>query len=163
MKKILILAALMVTTQTAVFAQKEKTIKESDVPVRYVKDFQNQASDAQNVVWTMTADSSAYMATYTAAEGDKQAIRFTHKTSETRYYIEDKYIPHAIKDTVAHQFPSYKIGEVYIRNLKGKMTYQCRIYQKKGFLFWKKEANAKCISFEANSKMIEVIDEEKNK
>ncbi len=159
MKKILVLIALLTMGQAVVFAQKEKTVKESDVPVRYVKDFQNQANSAQNVVWTMAADSSAYMATYTAAEGDKQAIRFTPKTSETRYYIDDKYIPHAIKDTVAHQFPSHKISEVYIRNLKGKMTYQCRIYQKKGFLFWKRETNVKKISFETNSKMIEVVDE----
>ena len=59
MKKILVLAALVVMSQAVVFAQKEKTVKESDVPVRYVKDFQNQASDAQNVVWTMALDSSA--------------------------------------------------------------------------------------------------------
>ena len=152
MKKILVLAALVVMSQAVVFAQKEKTVKEADVPVRYVKDFQNQASDAQNVVWTMALDS---------VDGDKQAIRFTTKTSETRYYIEDKYIPHAIKDTVAHQFPKHKISEVYIRNLKGKMTYQCRIYQNKGFLFWKRETNVKIISFETNSKIIEVVEESK--
>ena len=161
MKKILVLAALVVMSQAVVFAQKEKTVKEADVPVRYVKDFQNQASDAQNVVWTMALDSSAYMSTFTSVDGDKQAIRFTTKTSETRYYIEDKYIPHAIKDTVAHQFPKHKISEVYIRNLKGKMTYQCRIYQKKGFLFWKRETNVKIISFETNSKIIEVVEESK--
>ena len=161
MKKILVLAALVVMSQAVVFAQKEKTVKEADVPVRYVKDFQNQASDAQNVVWTMALDSSAYMATFTSVDGDKQAILFTTKTSETRYYIEDKYIPHAIKDTVAHQFPKHKISEVYIRNLKGKMTYQCRIYQKKGFLFWKRETNVKIISFETNSKIIEVVEESK--
>ena len=161
MKKILVLAALVVMSQAVVFAQKEKTVKEADVPVRYVKDFQNQASDAQNVVRTMALDSSAYMATFTSVDGDKQAIRFTTKTSETRYYIEDKYIPHAIKDTVAHQFPKHKISEVYIRNLKGKMTYQCRIYQNKGFLFWKRETNVKIISFETNSKIIEVVEESK--
>lgn len=159
MKKILVLAALIVMSQTVVFAQKEKSVKESDVPVRYVKDFQNQAHDAQNVAWTMAEDSSAYMATFINADGDKQAIRFTPKSSETRYYIEDRYVPHAIKDSVAHQFPKHKISNVYIRNLKGKMTYQCRIYQKKGFLFWKREGDVKVISFETNSKMIEVIDE----
>ncbi|GEM_PF-628961 len=161
MKKILVLAALIVMSQAVVFAQKERTVKEADVPVRYVKDFQNQANGAQNVVWTMAEDSSAYMATYTSPDGDKQAIRFTPKTSETRYYIDYQYVPHAIKDTVAHQYPNHKISNVYIRNLKGKMTYQCQIYQTKGFLFWKKETNIKLLSFETNSKMIEVIDVEK--
>ncbi len=159
MKKILALAALIVMSQAVVFAQKDQSVKEADVPVRYVKDFQNQAQDAQNVTWTMAEDSSSYMATFTGADGDKQAIRFTPKTTETRYYIEEQYIPHAIKDTVAHQYPKHKIGEVYIRNLKGKMTYQCRIYQKKGFLFWKKEAFVKRLSFETNSKLIEVQEE----
>lgn len=159
MKKILILTALIIMSQSALFAQKEKTVKEADVPVRYVKDLQNQAKDAQNIVWTMTDDSSAYTATFTNTDGDKQAIRFTAKSTETRYFIEDKYIPHAIKDTVAHQFPKHKISTVYIRNLKGKMTYQCRIYQPKGFLFWKKEGNVKVLSFETDSKMIEVLDE----
>lgn len=159
MKKILALAVIILLGQTVVFAQKEKSVKESDVPVRYVKDFQNQAREAQNVSWTMTVDSSAYMATFFTSDGDKQAIRFTAKTSETRYYIEDKYTPHAIKDTVAAQYPKHKIGNVYIRNLKGKMTYQARIVRLKGFLFWKKECDVKTLSFETNGKMIEAIDE----
>ena len=61
------------------------------MPTRYVKDFQNQARDAKNVAWTMAVDSSAYMATFINSDGDKQAIRFTPKTSEERYYIEEKY------------------------------------------------------------------------
>lgn len=157
MKKILFLATLIAMSQTAVFAQKEKTVKESDVPVRYVKDFQNQSKGVQGAEWTMAEDSSAYMATFTNSDGERQAIRFTPKTSETRYYIEEAYIPHAIKDTIAHQFPKHKINTVYIRNLKGKMTYQCHISQKKGFLFWKKECDAMLISFETNSKLIEAV------
>lgn len=160
MKKILILTALILMSQTVVFAQKEKSVKESDVPVRYVRDFNNQAKDAQNVAWTMALDSSAYMATFNTTDGDKQAIRFTNKTSETRYYIDEQYYPHAIKDTVANQYPKHKITEIYIRNIKGKMTYQTRIARKSGFLFWKKEKDVKHISFETNSKLIEVIDEQ---
>lgn len=159
MKKILLLAVLILMGQTVVFAQKEKSVKEADVPVRYVKDFQNQARDAKNVEWTMSLDSSAYMATFQTADGDKQAIRFTSKTSETRYYIDNQYIPHAIKDTIANNYPKHKIDVVYIRNMKSKMTYQARIIRTKGFLFWKKECDVKVLSFETNSKMIEVIDE----
>ena len=141
------------------YAQKEKTIKDTDVPVRYMKDFQNQASDAKNVVWTMAVDSSAYMATFQSTDGDKQAIRFTPKATETRYYIDAQYFPHAIKDSVAHMYPKHKLSTVYIRNLKGKMTYQARISRTSGFLFWKKESDVKLMSFETNSKLIEVIDE----
>ncbi|MCQ2261393.1 MAG: hypothetical protein MJZ77_08405 [Bacteroidales bacterium] len=160
MKKILLLSALILMSQTVVFAQKDKPVKESDVPVRYVKDFQNQAKEAQNVSWVMSEDSAAYMATFTSPDGDKQAIRFTNKTSETRYYIDEQYYPHAIKDTLTNQFPKHKISEIYIRNIKGKMTYQVRIYRKAGFLFWKKETDVKTVAFETNSKLIEVIDEQ---
>ena len=159
MKKIIVLAALTLMCQTMVFAQKEKNVKESDVPARYVKDFQNQAKEATNVAWTMAADSSAYMATFTNSDGDKQAIRFTPRSSEERFYIEEKYYPHDIKDSVASMYPKHRITEIYVRNLKGKMTYQCRIAHKKGFLFCKKETEVKVISFETNCKIIEVVDE----
>ena len=143
-----------------VFAQKEKNVKESDVPVRYVKDFQNQAKDATNASWTMAVDSSAYMVTFINSDGDKQAIRFTPKRTEERYYIEEKYYPHDIRDSVASMFPKHKITCIYVRNLKGKMTYQCRIARKKGFLFCKKETDVKVISFETSCKIIEVLDEQ---
>ena len=159
MKKIIVLAALITMCQTMVFAQKEKSVKESDVPARYVRDFQNQAKDATNVTWTMAVDSSAYMATFTNQDGDKQALRFTPKTSEERFYIEEKYYPHDIKDSVASMYPKHSITELYVRNLKGKMTYQCRIARKKGFLFCKKETDVKILSFETNCKIIEVVDE----
>ena len=160
MKKIIVLAALTLMCQTMVFAQKEKNVKESDVPVRYVKDFQNQAKDATNASWTMAVDSSAYMVTFINSDGDKQAIRFTPKSTEERYYIEEKYYPHDIRDSVASMFPKHKITCIYVRNLKGKMTYQCRIARKKGFLFCKKETDVKVISFETSCKIIEVLDEQ---
>ena len=160
MKKIIVLAALALMCQTMVFAQKEKNVKESDVPVRYVKDFQNMTkNEATNVSWTMAIDSSAYMSTFTNSDGDKQAIRFTPKGTEERYYIEERYYPHDIRDSVASMYPKHKITEIYVRNLKGKMTYQCRIARKKGFLFCKKETDVKIISFETNCKIIEVMDE----
>lgn len=159
MKKIVVLVALVALCQTMVFAQKEKSVKESDVPARYVKDFQNQVKEATNVSWTMAVDSSAYMATFINSEGDKQALRFTPKTSEERFYIEERYYPHDIKDSVASMYPKHHITDLYVRNLKGKMTYQCRIARKKGFLFCKKETDVKVISFETNCKIIEVVDE----
>ena len=108
----------------------------------------------------MTPDSVYYMATFVNSDGDLQAQRFSNHGTETRYFIEPQYYPHAIKDTVANRFPKHKITCVYIRNLKGKMTYQARIAQYKGFLFWKKETNVKTVSFETDCKLIEVIDEQ---
>ena len=160
MKKIFILATLVLMCQTVVFAQKMKTVKESDVPMRYVKDFQNQAKQAQNVTWTMTADSVVFMATFNTVDGDKQAIRFSPKSTETRYYVESKYYPHAIMDTIAHLYPKYKVQEIYIRSLKGKMTYQAAIARVKGFLFWRKTVDPKTVSFETDGKLIEAIDEQ---
>lgn len=159
MKKILVLAMLVLMGQQVVFAQKEKSVKDTDVPARFMKDFQNQAPDAKNIVWTMALDSSFYTATFANVDGDKMAIRFTPKTTETRYFIAPQYTPHAIKDSVAHMYPKHKLGCVYIRNLKGKMTYQARIFRTKGFLFWKKETDVKLMSFETVGKLIEVIDE----
>lgn len=159
MKKILLLAALIAMSQTMVFAQKELSIKEAGVPVRFAKDFQNQNKEAKDVSWTVTDDSVYYMATFTNADGDRQAQRFSNHGTETRYFIDEQYYPHAIKDTVAHRFPSHKISCIYIRNLKGKMTYQARIARKTGFLFWKKETDVKTVSFETDGKMIEVVDE----
>ena len=147
MKKILLLAALMVMSQTLVFAQKERSVKEADVPVRYVKDFQNQNKNATDVSWTMTLDSTHYMATFTNEDGDKQAMRFSARGTETRYYINPEYYPHAITS-------------LYILNLKGKMTYEVNIARKTGFLFWRKETECKHLRFEADCKMIEIIDEE---
>ena len=150
MKKILLLAALIIMSQTLVFAQKEKSIKEANVPVRFVKDFQGQNQDAKDVSWTVTEDSLFYTATFINSDGDKQA---------TRYFVDPAYYPHAILDTVASQFPKHKITTIYIRDLKGKMTYQARIARNKGFLFWRKETDVKTLSFETNCKMIEVVDE----
>lgn len=160
MKKLFLFVVILALGQATVFAQKEVSVKESAVPVRYVKDFNNQAKDAQSAAWTMVADSSAYMVTFTNSDGDRQSIRFTSKSTEKRYYVESQYYPHAILDTVANSYPKYKIKNLYIRDLKGKMTYQCRIAKMKGILFWRKEASAKLLSFETNGKMIEVIDEQ---
>lgn len=160
MKRILILAALIVMGQTAVLAQKEHSIKEAEVPVRFVKDFQNQNKDAKNIAWSVPADSSYYMATFTNTDGDQQAVLFSNHGTETRYIISPEFYPHAIKDTVANRFPSHKITSLYIRNLKGKMTYQTRIARYKGFLFWRKEAAVKHLSFETDGKLIEIYDEQ---
>ncbi|MBP5540410.1 MAG: hypothetical protein J6X88_02060 [Bacteroidales bacterium] len=159
MKRLFTLIVILFVGQSLIFAQKEKAVKEADVPARFVKDFQNQAKDAQNISWSMALDSSAYMASYTDNEGNAMAMRFTQKSTETRYYIEPQYYPHAIKDSVHNLYPSHKISCVYARSLRNKMSYQARIVRMKGILWWKKETDVKILSFETDGKMIEVVDE----
>ena len=97
--------------QTLVFAQKEKSIKEADVPVRFVKDFQSANKDVKDVNWTVTEDSIYFTATFFNSDGDRQATRFSNKGTEKRYYVDPIYYPHAIVDTVVNQFPKHKITE----------------------------------------------------
>lgn len=156
MKKLIILLAVVFSFQGTIIAQKAKTIQEKDVPERYVKDFQKKAPDSKNVVWTMI-DSTVYDVTFTNENDTKTAYRFSPKGTETRWYIDSKYYPHAIKDTVANHYPKYKIREVYVLNIKNKSTYQARISKKAG-LFGKKEKNAKLLNFETDCKFIDEID-----
>ena len=79
---------------------------------------------------------------------------FTHKGSETLYYIDTRYTPSFIKDTVAHMYPKYNINDVWVRKVRGKMTYQSAISRKSGFLWWKKEKDAKTLNFEVDGKFI---------
>lgn len=155
MKKILLLALIVLLGQGVAMAQKAKSVSQSDVPERYVKDFQNKAQGVTDVNWTLV-DSMIYDATFVNANGTKQSYRFSPKGTETRWYVETKWYPQAIKDTVAHNYPKHKITELYVLNIKNKSTYQVRI-AKKG-LFCRKEKDPKLINFETDGKLIDVID-----
>lgn len=153
MKKIIVLAALVLFAQTMVFAQKAKTVSEKDVPERFVKDFQKKAPEAKNVTWTLV-DSMVYDATFVNENATKQSYRFSNKGTEVRWFVAEKYYPHAIKDAIKEQYPNHKIKEVYVLSIKNKMTYQVRIA--KGSK--KKEKDAKIVNFETDGKFIDVID-----
>ncbi|MCQ2297634.1 MAG: hypothetical protein MJZ51_03325 [Bacteroidales bacterium] len=153
MKKIIAVALIAIFAQGIVFAQKAKTVAEKDVPVRYVQDFQRNAKDATSVVWSLV-DSNIYDATFVNAKNTQMVYRFTPKGMETRYMIPSKYYPHAITDTVAHQYPKHKVTSLYTRNFRNKVTYQARIAQKKCFLS-KKEKNVKLLNFETDGKFID--------
>ncbi len=156
MKKIIILSLVILLSGSMGFAQKAKTVAAKDVPERYTRDFVSKSKGAKDPVWTLV-DSSVYDATYVNEQGNKMAIRFSPKGTETRWFIEPKWYPHAITDTIAHNYPKYKITELYALMIKNKMTYQTRIARKSG-LFSKKEKNAKLINFETDGKLIDVID-----
>lgn len=152
MKKFLALALALLLSQGALMAQKVKSVKEADVPERYVKDFHNKQKDCQKVDW-MLVDSNIYDAVFDLG-GTKTTMRFSPKGTETRYEVDAKYWPHAIKDSVAHNYPKHTLREVTIINIKNKTTYQARIAQGKK----KKQKDVKLLNFETDGKFIDSID-----
>ncbi len=153
MKKILMLTTAIVLLQGGMFAQKGKAVAEKDVKVSYVKDFQRQVKDATNVEWYQM-DSLTFKAVYLDAERSRQAMVFSNRGTETHYYVDREYYPHAITDTVAHLFPKYSVREVWVRKMRGKMTYQAYIAKMGGFLWWKKEKDSKLVNWEVDGKYI---------
>ena len=153
MKQILAIVAIALLCQGAVMAQKGKAVPEKDVKVSYVKDFQRQVKDATDIAWWQM-DSVVYKVTYLDAEKSRQAMVFSNRGSETHYIIEKQYYPAAIKDTVSHLFPKHAIQEVWVRKLRGKMTYQSSIAKKSGILWWKKLSDYKTLNFEVDGKYI---------
>ena len=109
--------------------------------------------DATDIAWWQV-DSLTFKVTYLDNEKSRQAMVFNNKGSETHYYIDKQYTPAAIKDTVAHLFPKHVINEVWVRKVRGKMTYQADISRKSGFLWWKKESDFKTLNWEVDGKYI---------
>ena len=153
MKKIVAFIAVALLCAGPLFAQKEKSVAEKEVKVNYVKDFQRQVKDAENVAWWQV-DSLTYKVTYTDADKSRQAMVFSNKGTETHYFIDKQYYPHAVVDTVNHLFGGYNITDVWVHKMRGKMTYQARIAKKSGFLWWKKEKDVKHLNFEVDGKYI---------
>jgi hypothetical protein len=153
MKKIFALTATLMLMGGMTFAQTLKAVPEKDVKVNYVKDFQRQVKDATDVVWYQI-DENTFKVTYLDEEKSKQAMVFSNKGSETHYIIDKQYYPAAVRDTVNHLFKGYDITDVWVRKMRGKMTYQARIAKKKGFLWWKKETDVKTLNWEVDGKYI---------
>ena len=153
MRKIFAIAAAVVLCQGALMAQNLKAVAEKDVKVNFVKDFQRQEKDATNVQWWMV-DSLTYKVVYLDSEKSRQAMVFSNKGSETHYYVDKQYYPSAIKDTVSHLYPKYTIQEVWVRKVRGKMTYQASIAKMSGFLWWKKMTEPLTLNWEVDGKYI---------
>lgn len=158
MKKILTLATILLLAQGVSYAQQGKTVAESSVAPRYVQDFQRQQKEAQNVKW-QKIDSTTFEALFTNTDGELQGMRFTPKGTEDRYYIDTKYTPKFMKDTVDHMFKGYSMKQVYVKTAKKKSTYHALISKRSGFLFWKKETNPTTLNFETTGKYIDSTEE----
>ena len=103
MKKILAFVAALMLLQGVSFAQDYKSVPEKDVKLSYVKDFQRQVKDATNVEW-YKMDENTFKVIYLDAEKSRQAMVFSSKGSETHYYIDTKYCPVAVRDSVNNLF-----------------------------------------------------------
>jgi uncharacterized protein YxeA len=155
MKKILVILTAVLFCQTAIFAQ--KNINQSEVPDRYVTNFTSLAKDANaKPTWTLV-DSMIYDATYINSNGTKMSYRFSPRGTETRWYVDTKYYPQSIKDTVSNHYPKFKITELYALSVRNKVSYQVRIAKMGGFLFFKKETSVKLLNFETDGKFIDEI------
>ena len=153
MRKIIAFAAAIALLQGAVFAQNLKSVPEKEVKVNYVKDFQRQVKEATDVKWYQM-DENAFKVIYLDSEKSRQAMVFSNKGTETHYYIDKKYCPAAVRDTVNNLFKGYEVSDLWVRKVRNKMTYQARIAKMSGFLWWKKETDAKVLSWEVDGKYI---------
>ena len=135
------------------FAQDYKSVPEKDVKVNYVKDFQRQVKDPTNVEWYQM-DENTFKAIYLDSEKSRQAMVFSNRGSETHYFIDKKFYPSCVRDTVNNLYNGYNVTDVWVRKVRGKMTYQARIAKKSGFLFWKKETDVKILNWEVDGKYI---------
>lgn len=152
MKKLLVVLAAIILAHTATFAQ--KSVAKEEVLKNYVTDFEKNYPDVKDVKWVMF-DSLTYQATFTTDDVLQQVL-YSNKGTEKRWYVEPEYTPKAIKDTLAKSYEGYKIKHVCIVELRGKMTYEVRIYKKGGW-FGRKQKDPKQLNFETNGKFIDVI------
>ena len=152
MKRLFVILAVVVLGQTAVLAQ--KSVNKDQVSKNYVADFDKNYPEAKNVNWVMV-DSLNFNVTFTN-DDVKQMVCYSNRGTEKRWYVEEKYTPQAIKDTLSKNYADFKVAEVYILELRGKMSYQVRIYKKAGW-FGKKQKEPKLLNFETNGKFIDVI------
>lgn len=150
MKKIALIAAALLLSQGALMAQKK--VAEKDVKVSYVKDFQRQVKEPTNVQWYQI-DENTFKVDYLDNEKSPQAMVFSNKGMETHYIIEDHF-PLSITSYIKANYPKYSIDQLWVRKARNKMTYQARIIQKKGFLWWKKVVDTKVLNFEVDGKFI---------
>lgn len=153
MKKIVAATIALVLLGGTLFAQNIKAVPEKDVTAKFVKDFHNQQKDASDVAWWQI-DSLTFKVTFLDADKSRQAMILSNKGTETHFFIDKKYYPAAIRDTVSHLFPDFTIDDVWVRKVRNKMTYQAKIVKMGGFLWWRKVKATKLLNWEVDGKYI---------
>lgn len=153
MKKITLFVAFLVLAMSGVLAQNAVEIAEKDVPSRNVIDFQRQSLDVRNVTW-FRIDSITYEVRFIDGDDNNAAIRYSPRGTETRYYIDKKYCPQSIKDSVSKNYKGFDITELCAKTTRRNTTYEVRVSKKSGFLFWRKEKEVKYLNFETTGAFI---------
>jgi hypothetical protein len=153
MKKIALLAAMLLTFVGTMTAQNAKAIAEKDVPSRNVIDFQRQSLDARSVTWYQF-DSVTYEVRFIDGDDNLEAIRYSPSGTETRYYIDMKYCPQSIKDSISKNYSGFDVTDFCAKTARRNTTYEVRISKKSGFLFWRKEKEVKYLNFETTGEFI---------
>ena len=150
MKKITLIAVALLLSQGVIMAQKK--VAEKDVKAAFVKDFQRLSKNPTSVEWWQY-DENTFKVTFRDSEKSRMAMVFSNKGMETHYIIEDHY-PHSITSYVKANYSKHSVTDLWVREIRGKMTYQARIAKKSGFLWWKKETDVKVLSWEVDGKYI---------
>jgi hypothetical protein len=150
MKKITLIAVALLLSQGVIMAQKK--VAEKDVKAAFVKDFQRLSKNPTSVEWWQY-DENTFKVTFRDSEKSRMAMVFSNKGMETHYIIEDHY-PHSITSYVKANYSKHSVTDLWVREIRNKMTYQARIAKKSGFLWWKKEKDVKTLNFEVDGKYI---------
>jgi hypothetical protein len=150
MKKITLIAVALLLSQGVIMAQKK--VAEKDVKAAFVKDFQRLSKNPTSVEWWQY-DENTFKVTFRDSEKSRMAMVFSNKGMETHYIIEDHY-PHSITSYVKANYSKHSVTDLWVREIRNKMTYQARIAKKSGFLWWKKEKDVKVLDFEIDGKFI---------
>ena len=129
------------------FAQ--KVIDEKDVPTKFTQDFQTNYEHAKKVKWYQI-DSISYEVKFLSND-TKTSIVFKSISMETRWEVESKYIPTAIKTYITENHPKAKIDCVHILDISKNKSYEVVIREKK---------EQYLLSFEIDGKYRETVKKE---
>ena len=162
MKKILLIATLLIFCQGIVSAQKPQQVTEKEVNTKFVKDFHKQAPNAKDTQWERI-NNDTFRVRFTNEDKERQALLYSNKGTETLFYVDEQYYPSAIKDTLKARYPKHSITELAVRKVKTNMSYQANIAitKKSGILWWRKTEiiDPKTVNFDINGKFIDAVDD----
>lgn len=146
MKKLFFILFFAALTLGAAMAQEGRSVSESQVPTKNVKDFLNRFPNAGGVAWAKM-DSVSYNVSFTDEDGTAAQVRYSPMGTENCYFVEPKFYPHVIVDTIKTLYPSHDIKYICLKEKQRNWSYEARISVRKGFLFWKKESDIHVIIF----------------
>ncbi|MDR0971824.1 MAG: hypothetical protein LBM25_05525 [Bacteroidales bacterium] len=125
MEKIIFLISLVAILVSCSTTKNRNLVNEKDVPARYVNDFKKNRPNAQKSSWEKV-DSLSYKAIFTDNNNQMQ-ILYSKTGTQTSWIVPLQYVPSAITDYITKNYPSYKLQEVSISDVKNKKVYNAVI------------------------------------